>query len=72
MMTDPIADMLTRIRNASLVHKKEVVLPFSNIKMAVAEILVREGYLETVEKTDGTKSELILKLKYQTRYRQDL
>jgi len=66
MMTDPIADMLTRIRNASLVHKKEVVAPFSNIKMALAEILLREGYLENVEKTPGTKPELILKLKYES------
>ena len=43
MMTDPIADMLTRIRNASLVHKKEVTLPFSKMKLAVALILAREG-----------------------------
>ena len=64
-MTDPIADMLTRIRNASLVHKKEVILPFSNIKMAVGDILVREGYLENIEKTSGTKPELIFKLKYE-------
>ena len=49
-MTDPIADMLTRIRNASLVRKAEVVVPHSRLKMALAEILVKEGYLTGVEK----------------------
>lgn len=64
MMTDPIADMFTRIRNASKVHKKEVVVPYSNIKRAIADILVKEGYLEHAEKTADKKAELILKLKY--------
>ena len=49
-MTDPIADMLTRIRNAVLAHKSEVVVPFSKIKFALAEILAKEGYLARVEK----------------------
>ena len=49
-MTDPIADMLTRIRNASLVRKAEVVVPHSRLKMALAEILVKEGYLTGGEK----------------------
>ena len=48
-MTDPIADMLTRIRNASLVNKKEVMLPYSKIKFGIANILVKEGYLKKVE-----------------------
>ncbi|MFA7654203.1 MAG: 30S ribosomal protein S8 [Candidatus Magasanikbacteria bacterium] len=65
MMTDPIADMLTRIRNASLVHKKEVELSFSKIKLAIANILVEAGYLTKVEEhKDGNKSYLILTLKY--------
>ncbi len=63
MMTDPIADMLTRIRNGYTVRKSEVTMPFSNIKMAIAEILVREGYLDKAEKsTDGRQ--LMLTLKY--------
>lgn len=49
-MTDPIADMLTRIRNAVLVHKSEVVVPYSKIKFSLAEILAKEGYLARVEK----------------------
>ena len=63
-MTDPIADMLTRIRNATLVHKKEVVLPFSKLKLAIANIFVREGYLVSVEATKEVKASLTLKLKY--------
>ncbi|KKU47871.1 30S ribosomal protein S8 [Candidatus Uhrbacteria bacterium RIFCSPLOWO2_12_FULL_46_10] len=49
-MTDPIADMLTRIRNAILARKSEVVVPFSGIKQDLAKILVKEGYLVGVEK----------------------
>jgi len=64
MMTDPIADMLTRIRNASLVHKEEVFVPFSKIKMSIAEILVRQGYLSKAEKISDKKPEISLKLKY--------
>lgn len=48
-ITDPIADMLTRIRNAAAVRKDFVVMPHSKIKQAVAELLVREGYLTGVE-----------------------
>lgn len=63
MMTDPIADMLTRIRNGYTVRKSEVSMPFSKIKMAIAEILVREDYLAKAEKsTDGRQ--LVLNLKY--------
>lgn len=65
MMTDPIADMLTRIRNASLVKKQEVVIPFSKIKLNIATILVREGYLEKVEEKKDGHPALILILKYE-------
>jgi small subunit ribosomal protein S8 len=65
MMTDPIADMLTRIRNASLVHKQEVVVPFSKIKMGIARILVREGYLAKAEEKKENHPYIILTLKYQ-------
>ncbi len=64
MMTDPIADMLTRIRNASMVHKKEVVVPFSKIKMAIATILVREGYLGKAEMKEDRHPFMVITLKY--------
>jgi small subunit ribosomal protein S8 len=47
-MIDPIADMLTRIRNASLVKKKDLILPMSKIKFNVAKILEKEGYVSSV------------------------
>ena len=52
VMTDPIADMLTRIRNANLAYKDEITMPASNMKARIAEILVHEGYLvgSTVER----------------------
>ncbi len=64
-MIDSIADMLTRIRNASAVKKAEVVMPCSKIKMSIAEILVRENYIGGVEKIKVGKFDFIrLKLKY--------
>ena len=47
--TDPIADMLTRIRNAIAVSKRQIVLPHSNINEKVAEVLVKDGFLSKVE-----------------------
>ncbi len=64
MMTDPIADMLTRIRNAVAVKKTEVVLPYSKIKHEIAKILKKEGYIEEAEKLDEKFSNLKLVLKY--------
>lgn len=57
-MTDPIADMLTRIRNASAVKKAEVVLPMSKIKHEVAKILKKEGWIYDAEviKATGKKN----------------
>lgn len=52
-MTDPVADMITRIRNAFLAKKAEVAVPFSRLKLSVAEILVKEGYLMGIEKLSG-------------------
>lgn len=49
VMTDPIADMLTRIRNANLVGHEKVEIPGSNIKRSIAEILKREGYIRDTE-----------------------
>lgn len=61
-MTDPIADMLTRIRNAQAVKKPEVRVPASNIKWAIAKILEGEGYLGGVQKEGG---EIVALLKYE-------
>jgi len=65
MMTDPIADMLTRIRNAQAVHKEEVILPFSKMKYEIAKLLAREGYLESAEKITNKFDEIKIVLKYQ-------
>lgn len=64
-MTDPIADMLTRIRNASSVKKTTVNLPYSRMKKSLADILAREGYIESTDVT-GTApfQEIVLALKY--------
>ncbi len=66
-MTDPIADMLTRMRNAVMVKKAEVLLPFSKIKFAIAKILVREGFIagtEKIEKAGEVQAKLRIVLKY--------
>ncbi|HSR88830.1 MAG TPA: 30S ribosomal protein S8 [Candidatus Udaeobacter sp.] len=64
MMTDPIADMLTRIRNASLIYKKEVSLPYSKIKLGIANILVKHGYLEKAEEKKDIHPYILLTLKF--------
>ena len=65
-MTDPIADMLARIKNGLGAHKTEVMVPHSNLKFRLATILVEEGYISGVEKdeTVANKPELRLTLKY--------
>lgn len=64
-MLDPIADMLTRIRNAQAAGKSQVVFPASKLKMMIAQILVREGFVARVEQeTEGAKSTLSVFLKY--------
>ena len=55
MMTDPISDMLTRIRNGLAAKKREVVLPFSKTKFGIAKILEREGYLAGAERVLDAK-----------------
>jgi small subunit ribosomal protein S8 len=67
MMTDPIADMLTRIRNAYLVRKNEIILPYSKLKMNIADILVREGCLSKAEHAQGKPPHIVLNLKYNGR-----
>jgi small subunit ribosomal protein S8 len=64
-MSDPIADMLTRIRNAQIVQKSAVTMPSSKLKVAIAQVLKDEGYIDGfVVKADGAKSELEIGLKY--------
>jgi small subunit ribosomal protein S8 len=64
-MTDPIADLLTRIRNANVVRHEMVEVPSSNIKKAVANILLQEGYLKNIEEyNDGSVPMLRLTMKY--------
>lgn len=53
-MTDPISDMLTRIRNAQMVGKPEIVLPMSKVKFAIAKIFEREGLIKKAEVIKGT------------------
>ena len=65
-MTDPIADMFVRIRNAAAVGKPSVKMPSSKIKVAIAKVLQDEGYIlgSTVTDIGGGKSELQIELKY--------
>tara|TARA_B110000444_G_C18743211_1_gene549005 strand:- start:99 stop:485 length:387 start_codon:yes stop_codon:yes gene_type:complete len=63
-MQDPIADMLTRIRNAQMAEKKLVSMPSSTLKSAVAEVLKREGYIENFDVKTATKPQLEIELKY--------
>ena len=64
-MTDPIADMLTRIRNAQMVEKQSVVLPSSKLKVAIAKVLKDEGYIDDFAvKGETAKAELESALKY--------
>lgn len=64
MMTDPIADMLTRIRNAQAARIATIQVPASKLKRAIAAILIEEGYLTGVQEVDGTPAMLELTLKY--------
>ena len=65
VMTDPIADFLTRIRNANTVYKEKVEIPASKTKMNLANILKEEGYIKDVEYIeDGKQGYLRLYLKY--------
>jgi small subunit ribosomal protein S8 len=64
-MSDPIADMLTRIRNAQMVQKVSVVMPASKLKTAIAEVLKAEGYIDNFSiRGEATKPQLEIALKY--------
>ena len=64
-MSDPIADLLTRIRNAQMVAKPTVLVPSSKVKVAIAQVLKDEGYIDGFSvKSEGSKAELEIALKY--------
>ena len=66
-VTDPIADMLTRIRNASAARHRELSLPSSRVKREIARILADEGFIESYETRtdpDAVQDQLVLRLKY--------
>lgn len=64
-MSDPVADMLTRIRNAQMVDKSTVEMPSSKLKAAIAQVLKDEGYIESFKIVDATsKPRLVIELKY--------
>jgi len=64
MMTDPIADMLTRIRNAAQAQHEQTVLPSSKLKERLVEILKQEGFIEDYRVEDGVQKTLTIFLKY--------
>ena len=65
MMTDPVGDMLTRIRNAANVRHAETRCPASRLKLAVAKVLSAEGFIgEVASEEEGSKPVLVLKLRY--------
>ena len=64
MMTDPIADMLTRIRNANALRYASVSMPSSKMKVEIAKILLEEGFISDFKVTGEVKKELTISLKY--------
>lgn len=65
LMNDPIADMLTRIRNAQIARHEQVTMPASNMKKAIAKILLDEGYIKSVETIDdGLQGQIKITIKY--------
>ena len=63
-MQDPIADMLTRIRNGQAANKVAISMPSSKLKVAIASVLAEEGYVESFKVVEGSKPELEITLKY--------
>jgi len=64
-MTDPVADFLTRLRNANSAFHEEITLPYSKMKASIAEILKSEGYIKTVKVVDGEVGKALqVELKY--------
>lgn len=66
MIHDPIGDMIIQIKNAAMAGRRDVVLPYSGVKMALAQTLLKEGYITAVEKTgESPKFQLRMTLAYQ-------
>lgn len=64
-MTDPVSDLIIRIKNAALAHKTEVAVPYSKMRYAIVAILEKEGYVSQVrQEPDGTHTQLVCALKY--------
>jgi small subunit ribosomal protein S8 len=63
-MQDPIADMLTRIRNAQARSKPAVAMPHSKLKEAIANVLLESGFIAKIQVEDGVKKSLVITLKY--------
>lgn len=65
MLTDPIADLITRIRNANMVYKEEIDVPYSKMKRAIVQILKEEGYIKDFEIIDkDNKKTIKIYMKY--------
>lgn len=66
MMTDPISDMLTRIRNASMAYKEEVRVPASRVKEQIARVLAEEGFVRAyrVDEAEAPKRTIVIEMKY--------
>ena len=64
MMTDPIADMLTRVRNAQAASKVDVTMPSSKLKLSIAKVLQDEGYIAGFSSDNAVKPTLTVTLKY--------
>ena len=64
MMTDPIADMLTRVRNAQAASKVDVTMPSSKLKLSIAKVLQEEGYITGYSSDNAVKPTLTVTLKY--------
>ena len=66
MVTDPIGDMLIQIKNAALAKKSSILLPYSKLKFALGQILLKEGYIGSIEKTgEDPKASLAIAIKYE-------
>lgn len=66
-MTDPIADMLTRIRNAARAHHQKVSVPYSRVKENIAKVMVEEGYLKDFKKIkapEGAGEDLVIQIRF--------
>ncbi|MCW8855219.1 MAG: 30S ribosomal protein S8 [Gammaproteobacteria bacterium] len=63
-MSDPVADMLTRIRNGQTAGKVDVAMPASNMKQAIAQVLKNEGYIKDFSVSEDVKAEMTVSLKY--------